>query len=229
MNVKAKIDSQLKDTMKKDHQDGAGMELFPTTTSSFFAVGGDGTRTEAQWRRFDAKYRKVLVRYATQVLKMDADLATDAVQELTIGLWKAPRLIYRPPNGKFRYVLVSVLRRKLGNLIKKDRRYRGRLELEKLTWIDETYYDFDTAARRAVKDYLTEDLCRRILENAVADEELKCRDAEMWQLSEVDDLDHRTIARRYGVNHTTVTRAVAKVESYLEGECDAVLADLVKI
>ena len=101
--------------------DGAGMELFPTTTSSFFAVGGDGTRTEAQW------------------------------------------LIYRPPNGKFRYVLVSVLRRKLGNLIKKDRRYRGRLELEKLTWIDETYYDFDTAAWRAVKDYLSEDLCRRAL------------------------------------------------------------------
>ena len=45
--------------------DGAGMELFPTTTSSFFAIGEDGTRTESQWRRFDAKYRKGLARYAT--------------------------------------------------------------------------------------------------------------------------------------------------------------------
>ena len=96
LGTKAKSVVQLKDTMKKVNQDGAGMELFPTTTSSFFAVGGDGTRTESQWRRFDAKYRKVLARYATQVLKMDADLATDAVQELMIGLWKAPRLTYRP-------------------------------------------------------------------------------------------------------------------------------------
>lgn len=208
-------------------KDGPGMEMFDTTRSTILRDAAAGGLGERRWTEFDAQYRKVLFRYGTRNLRYPEDVVNTAIQDTMVQLANTPRLIYRPPNKKFRYVLVVVFKHKLQNAFKKETRYQARQDPRLFKPLYETENDFKTEARRAIKAYLATDLILALVNHGLAELELSGSDVEAWQRHDTGE-SVREIARSRGVDKNTVSAAIARVDQYLEDECEALFVPLAR-
>ena len=174
---------------------------------------GDIDAFETVFRQFYGK----LVNFATGILR-DASLAEEQVQDVFTHLWEKKDL-YREDIALFAYLLTAT-RNKCINIV------NHRAVQKK--YLSQTQIDYQAK----ILDYNYDDIEEERLEKIYAALALlpeKCR--QVFELSRLQNLPHKTIASRLGISVKTVENQITKALKILRSEllANACLLFLIKL